>query len=129
MARLLCTLTLAALVAVGCGGSDDDGGGSGRTVDVPANGAVTVKAKEYSFDPQTIVVGGAGRLRITLDNDGLLAHDIRVREGDRDLGGTPSFPAGEQRRATVNLPHGRYEFLCTVGDHAELGMRGSLVVK
>ncbi len=129
MARLLCTLTLAVLVVGGCGGSDDADEGSGRTVNVAANGAVTVRAKEYAFDPKTIVVDGAGRLRIRLDNDGSLAHDIRVREGDRDLGGTPSFPAGESRRATVNLPHGRYEFLCTVGDHAELGMRGSLVVK
>jgi plastocyanin len=129
MARLLCTLTLAALVAAGCGGSGDDGGGGGRTVSVAPNGGVMVTAKEYSFDPKTIVVKGAGRLTITLDNEGSLAHDIRVRAGDRELGGTPSFPAGESRKATLTLPHGRYEFLCTVGDHAELGMRGELVVK
>lgn len=129
MARLLCTLTLAALVAAGCGGSNDGGGGGGRTENVAANGSVTVKAKEYGFDPKTIVVKGAGRLTIELDNDGSLAHDIRVREGDRELGGTPSFPPGESRKAALTLPHGRYEFLCTVGDHAELGMRGELVVK
>ncbi len=116
-------------MTAGCGGSNDDDSGPGRTVKVAANGAVTVRAKEYSFDPKTIVVDGAGRLRIRLDNDGSLAHDIRIREGERDLGGTPSFPAGESKRTTVNLPHGRYEFLCSVGDHAELGMRGSLVVK
>jgi uncharacterized cupredoxin-like copper-binding protein len=29
----------------------------------------------------------------------------------------------------VNLEHGRYEMVCTVGDHAELGMTGELEVR
>jgi uncharacterized cupredoxin-like copper-binding protein len=29
----------------------------------------------------------------------------------------------------VNLEHGRYDMVCTVGDHADLGMRGSLQVR
>jgi plastocyanin len=128
MARLLCTLLLATLLAAGCGGNGDSNG-TGRTVDVTGNSAVRMTAKEYRFDPETIVVKGAGRLTIRLRNDGTLAHDIRVRKDDRDVGGTPSFPAGETRTAALNLERGRYEFLCTVGDHAELGMRGELIVK
>src|ERR1044072_6694737 len=97
MARLLCTLTLAALAIAGCGGSNDDDGGPGRTVKVAANGAVTVRAKEYSFDPKTIVVDGAGRLRIRLDNDRSLAPDVRVRQGGRGPRRTPPPPARRER--------------------------------
>jgi plastocyanin len=119
-------LTLAALVllAAGCGGNDQPGG----TVTAPAGGSVRLTAKEYSFDPSTIVVQGAGRLRLTLDNKGSLAHDITVEKDGRELGGTPPFPAGETRSATVRLAPGTYDFLCTVGDHAELGMKGTLKV-
>ena len=45
--------------------------------------------------------------------------------------------AGVLTKSTVNYcyspaihpPPGSYQFLCTVGDHAQLGMRGTLVVK
>jgi plastocyanin len=119
-------LTLAALVllAAGCGGNDRPGG----TVTAPAGGSVRLTAKEYAFDPSTIVVQGGGTLRLTLDNKGSLAHNIKVEKDGRIIGGTPAFPAGETRSATVRLASGTYEFLCTVGDHAELGMKGELKV-
>jgi plastocyanin len=119
-------LTLAALVllAAGCGGNDRPGG----TVTAPAGGSVRVTAKEYSFDPSTIVVQGAGTVRLTLDNKGTLAHNIKVEKDGQVIGGTPAFPAGESRSATVRLASGTYDFVCTVGDHAELGMKGKLKV-
>ena len=125
MTRPALTLAAVALLAAGCGGNDRPGG----TVTAPAGGSVRVAAKEYSFDPSTIVVEGAGALRLTLDNRGSLAHNSKVERDGRVLGGTPSFPAGETRSATVRLPAGTYDFLCTVGDHAELGMRGKLEVR
>jgi plastocyanin len=119
-------LTLAALLllAAGCGGNDRPGG----TVTAPAGGSVRVTAKEYSFNPSTIVVRDAGTLRLTLDNRGTLAHNIKVEKDGRVLGGTPAFPAAESRSATVRLASGTYDFICTVGDHAELGMKGKLKV-
>lgn len=129
MARFAPALALAALLAVGCGGGGDDDGAPKRAVTVGANDTLDMTAKEYEFDPGAITVKGAGRLTINLRNDGSLAHDVVVRKGDREVGGTRAFPAGESRSATVNLEHGTYEFLCTVGDHAELGMRGTLTVK
>jgi plastocyanin len=119
-------LTLAAILvlAAGCGGNDKPG----ATVTAPAGGGVRVTGKEYSFDPSTIVVEGAGRRRLTLDNRGSLAHNIKVEKDGRIVGGTPAFPAGETRSTTVRLAAGTYDFLCTVGDHAELGMRGTLTV-
>ena len=125
MTRPALTLAAIALLATGCGGNDRPGG----TVTTPAGGSVRVAAKEYSFDPSTIVVEGAGTLRVTLDNRGSLAHNIKVEKDGRVLGGTPSFPAGESRSASVRLAAGKYDFLCTVGDHAELGMKGELEVR
>ena len=124
MSRPALTLAAFALVVAGCGGGDRPG----RTVTAPAGGTVRVVAKEYSFDPSTIVMKQPGALRLTLDNRGSLAHDIKVEKDGRVIGGTPPFPAGESRSASVRLASGTYEFICTVGDHAELGMKGTVKV-
>jgi len=115
------------LLAAGCGGDDREP--SGGTVTVDSGGTVTVKAHEYGFDPDRVVVRGSGPLTIRLRNDGDLAHNIRVRRGGQEVGGTPSFPPGRTESATLRLRPGKYELLCTVGDHAELGMTGELEVK
>jgi plastocyanin len=124
--RLTASFAVCAIVASGCGGDDDE---PGRTLTVPANGKVRVVGKEYSFDPERIVVRGAGTLTLTLANRGSLAHNLRLVRGEERAGGVPTFPAGGERTARVNLEHGNYEMVCTVGDHAELGMKGTLEVR
>jgi uncharacterized cupredoxin-like copper-binding protein len=76
-----------------------------------------------------VVVRGAGPLTIQLRNAGNLAHNLRIERQGEDIGGTPTFPAGQTQSGRVNLEHGRYEMICTVGDHAELGMTGELEVR
>jgi plastocyanin len=118
-------LALAALVLLaGCGGK---AGEPSRTVTVPAGRAVEVSGREYSFDPSGLVLK-AGRIRLRFTNKGSLVHDLRVFRGSRELGGTPAFEHGS-RTAELSLPPGAYRMECTVGDHAELGMRGSLRVR
>jgi plastocyanin len=112
------------LLVASCGGDDQPG----RTVTTPPGGSLQVVAKEYSFDPSTIVVSGPGTLRVTLRNEGSLAHNLKLTQDGRELGGTPSFPGGESRSARLRLDSGSYEYICTVGDHAELGMKGTLKV-
>ena len=124
MTRFALPLAALALLFAACGGDDEPG----RTVTAPDGGAVRVVAKEYSFDPSTIVMRGPGTLRVTLANEGSLAHNLRLMKDGEELGGTPSFPAGESRSARLRVERGSYEFICTVGDHAELGMRGTLKV-
>jgi plastocyanin len=75
------------------------------------------------------VVSGSGPLRIVLHNEGDLAHDIHLERDGKDVGGTPPFPGGGSRTARLTLEPGTYRLLCTVGDHAELGMTGTLKVK
>jgi plastocyanin len=126
MRRLAAPLAAVALMA-GCGGDDDDG--PGRTVTVDSGATVQVTADEYSFDPERIVVERGGPLTIELRNDGDLAHNLRLRRDDREVGGTPTFPGGRTESGRVQLEPGSYQMLCTVGDHADLGMIGELEVK
>ena len=95
---------------------------------VKPNSTLRVIGKEYSFDPGAVTVSGAGPLTIELANAGSLAHNLKLTRNGKSIGGTPTFSAGETRSGRVNLQHGRYEMVCTVGDHAELGMRGVLEV-
>lgn len=88
-----------------------------------------VVGREYEFDPSRVIVRGAGELTITLRNAGALAHNLKVVRGDRELGGTPTFQGGSTRSGTVRLEPGNYKLVCTVGNHAELGMGGKLQVK
>lgn len=96
---------------------------------VPAGQAVRVVGREYSFDPTRVVVEGGGAVRLTLSNRGALAHNVKVFHGGRELGGTPTFPGGRTESGTVRLEPGTYQLLCTVGDHADLGMTASLEVR
>src|SRR5215211_3103449 len=126
MRRLAAPLALVALVA-GCGGDDEDE--PGRTVTVGGDRAVEVTAREYSFDPERIVVDGSGSLSIELRNDGDLAHNLRLLRDGREVDGTPTITSGRTTGLMLPLKRGTYEMLCTVGDHAELGMTGELEVK
>jgi plastocyanin len=115
------------LAFAACGGDDGDSGA--RSVTVKPNSTLPVSAKEYSFDPARVKVSGAGPLTIRLRNEGSLAHNLKLIRNGETVGGTPTFPGGESRSGRVNLERGRYEMVCTVGDHAELGMVGELEVK
>ena len=118
----------AAAAIVGCGGEED--AAAGPTVTVEAAEGVEVTAGEYFFDPEAIVVeGGSEPLEITLDNTGSIAHNLRVFDGEEELGGTPTFPGGEARSGTVDLDPGAYRLVCTVADHEALGMVGELEVR
>ena len=126
---LTVTLTLALLAGAGCGGGRDQDGTRGPAAKVAAGGPFVVTAREYALEPGNVVVAGPGPLHLRLRNSGSLPHDVRVQSGDRDLGGTDSIPGGKSATAIVDLAPGRYRILCTVGDHAQLGMTGTLRVK
>ena len=128
MRRLLVTLAAAAALAAGCG--DDDK--PTRTVTVSAGEDVRVIGREYSFDPETVVVDAGGRraeITISLDNRGSLAHNLKVFDGETEIGGTPTFQGGREESGTVALDPGSYRAVCTVGNHEQLGMTGTLEVR
>jgi len=125
----LCVLG-AALALSACGGDADppDLPGSGR-----AGEDLTITAREYVFTPNRITLRGARAAPvdqpITLRNQGELAHNIEILDGDREIAKLRSFPAGQTRDLSAQLPPGTYEFICTVADHDEKGMRGTITVR
>lgn len=130
--RTLLTALVLALSAVGvvaCG-DDDEGGGGGPAVTFQKGQPVRVKGLEYKFEPGNVVVeGGGGATRLEFENGGALAHNLRLEQSGSDIGGSPTFQGGETKTSTVDLKPGEYELICTVGDHASMGMTGKLTVK
>ena len=123
---------LSACALIFAGGCSDDEDEPVRSVDVRPGATVNMRADEYRFDPGRITVKARGRrarVRITLENRGSLAHNIHIREGDRDLAATRSFPEGERRSVSATLRPGSYRYVCTVADHEELGMTGKLEIR
>jgi uncharacterized cupredoxin-like copper-binding protein len=124
-----CAVLFAGLSAAlaGCGEDDEQ---PVRSATVPAGATQVVVGREYSFDPNDLTVRGRGPVRLQLDNRGELAHNLRVEgRGGRPLGGTRTIEAGASADAALRLPPGDYRMICTVGDHAELGMTGTLRVE
>lgn len=110
-------LTAAAVLAFGvaaCGGSDDTStpADSGAT-------AVTVEAGDLFFSPDALNVSAEG-VAITLDNIGLVEHNLVIDEVDLEI----YVDVGETVTETVVLPAGTYEFYCSIPGHREGGMVG-----
>lgn len=125
MRRFALTLALCSSLVAACGDDDEPG----RTVTAPANAKLRVVGKEYSFDPSTIVLSGAGTLTLTLRIEGSVAHNLKLFRGGEEIGGTPTLIAGRSESTRLNLEHGGYRMVCTVGDHEERGMTGTLRVR
>ena len=122
-------LPLTAFVAVALGGCGEDDDKPGRKVTAASGSPLPIVADEYSFDPETVVLTGGGEFELELENTGALAHNLRVFDGGSDVGGTGAFTGGKTRGAELDLEPGEYELVCTVGDHADLGMTGKLTVR
>jgi hypothetical protein len=86
-------------------------------------------ADEFRFDTSRDVVP-AGRLILQVKNIGEDDHDFRIL-GPRGTARaeTGVVAPGELGQIRIRLPVGRYRYLCTVADHDERGMQGTLTVK
>jgi plastocyanin len=135
--RPLLTVLLAlgalALFVGGCGGDDDDDSAAteATTTEEAATGgggATSVSMTEYAFDPSDLTASEGGVIEVT--NDGEIPHNLTVEgqdlaTSDLESGASQQLPLGNG----TALPAGNYEIVCTIGDHAEQGMTGTLTVE
>lgn len=126
--RACLPLLLVVALAAGCGG-DEKQKPKGAVKTFSTGQPVRVVGKEYFFTPARVrTAGGSKPIRIELDNEGTLAHNLEVVQGGRDLGGTPTFAPKGTRAGSVKLAPGKYRMICTVANHEQLGMVGELEV-
>jgi uncharacterized cupredoxin-like copper-binding protein len=135
----LCVVAGAIAVPIaGCGGGDDDStsadtGGATQASTTGAGGGggetVGMTAADYRFDPSDPAVK-SGDVTFKLTNDGQAPHSLEIEDvngQDQEIEGDVS--PGQSGTLKVNLPPGKYEFYCPVGNHKEMGMEGEITVQ
>lgn len=103
------------------------GGSTERSAPTPRSDArtLTVEAREFSFTPSEIRLRPGETVNIELENVGRMFHTLTIGELDFDL----RAQSGDAIAGALSVERpGTYEFICTVPQHAESGMRGRLVV-
>jgi uncharacterized cupredoxin-like copper-binding protein len=146
MLRLPCWLiaSVALLLALlaACGGEQ-----AGRPTPTPArpeNGVLVLHAAEWRFEPSRIVLHQDEQVRIELQNDGKILHDFKIDKLEADVAESSStgpLSAGKSELfvgadvgksgTLVFTPKetGTFTFYCTVPQHRQLGMKGTLIVE
>lgn len=93
------------------------------------NGAVkefTVSGKNFSFAPAAMTVKKGDRIRITFVNESG-THDLRV---DGYNVGTKTTQSGASETFEFLADKaGSFEYYCSVGQHRQMGMKGTLIVQ
>jgi plastocyanin len=142
-ARVL--LPLLVVLAAGCSSSDDaptaepssaepvaSTPAAAATSGTPAGaGVVSVVARDYSFAGLESLSPKAGdTVTFRMNNAGERIHDLVISgpDGTR-VGGVEAIEGGESAEAAVALKAaGVYSYICTIGQHAALGMKGEFTV-
>lgn len=124
MLRTLLPIAVAAAVAALLLSSRGDD----RDVARAADGRVTVVLDDFRFRPQTIRAR-PGRLTLALQNRGRLAHNLNLRGGGRRVTKVKTLKPGARRTVTVELTRGDYRMFCSISNHEDLGMYGTIAVR
>ena len=111
---------VAALLVAGCGGGD-----APARVD---NGQLDLTLDEFLIAPQE-VVARPGRITVRITDRGRLRHNFRLWGPDGEPVRVETLFPGDTVTRTAELAPGEYRMVCTVSNHAELGMTGRLVVR
>ena len=136
----ICLLLLG--TAVGCGGGGNTGSGKEEeqeeaspsvaaeepTVAETPIEVIQVNETEMSLDPTDITLQQPGAYVFRAVNVGNVVHSLRIEGNGIEEQQTRDIGPGESADLAVTLSPGTYELDCPVGNHEELGMRGSVTV-
>lgn len=84
-------------------------------------------AGDLAFD-KTAVDSQAGSITIDFTNRSQVAHDVQIERGEREVGGTETIMQS-QTSVDVDLRPGSYTFYCSVANHQQAGMEGTITVE
>lgn len=87
---------------------------------------IVIEGSNFKFDPNTITVKKGEKTKVVFKNVGGM-HDFKVDE----LGiATEVIKDGEEETVEFTADKaGTFEFYCSVGQHRQMGMKGTLVVE
>jgi len=136
----ICLLLLGTVV--GCGGGGNTGSGKEEeqeeappsvaagesTVAENPIEVIQVNETEMSLDPSEITLQQPGAYVFRAVNVGDVVHSLRIEGNGIEEQQTRDIGPGESADLAVTLSPGTYELDCPVGNHEELGMRGSVAV-
>jgi len=100
--------------------------GTAEAADFPTRVQAVADEFHYSLSRSQVP---AGRVKIELVNFGEDPHNLKLRR----VSGTHVYTVGEtlpgaRTTKTFRFRHGRFRYWCSVADHKELGMKGTLRV-
>jgi uncharacterized cupredoxin-like copper-binding protein len=136
----VCLLLLLLGAVAGCGGDQTGAGQEEKEApqSVPPTEASTpaqspietiqVNETEMSLDPAEITLDRPGAYVFRAVNVGSVTHSLRIEGNGIEEQQTRDIGPGESADLAVTLSPGTYELDCPVGNHEELGMRGSVTV-
>jgi plastocyanin len=124
-----------ALGLAACGGGDDEGngngggnaggggGGGGTTLQLAAD-----PGGALAFD-KTSLEAPAGTVTIDFTNDASIPHNVTVEGNGVEDEATDTITQSTATLTLDDLQAGTYTYYCSVGQHREGGMEGTLTIK
>ena len=132
-------LAAGAFAVAGCGDDDDDGGGGAANTEPPpaettpaepsggGGGAERVVLTEFAIDPANPKLK-PGKATFEVVNEGSAPHALEIEGGGEEFV-TEVLDGGGSETLEADLKAGEYEWYCPVGNHADMGMKGTLTVE
>jgi len=87
-----------------------------------------IVATEYAFDPATVVLD-AHTIGFSIRNQGQIEHDFELIGADGVVTHVEAIQPGLNGGVSITVKPGSYRFVCTIEDHAQRGMSGTLTVR
>jgi plastocyanin len=97
---------------------------TGGLTDAELAALPTVTMVDYRFEPAQLRVAAGQPFAMDFTNDGARPHSFAVPSLGIDL----IVPSGRTRTVVLRLAPGTYNYVCSVGDHEEEGMKGRVQV-
>lgn len=88
---------------------------------------ITVEGGEFKFSPSEITVKKGEKVKLTFKNTGKFQHDYVI--ADLNVSTKRIQPGEEDTVEFTPEEAGEFKFICSVGNHEEQGMTGTLTVE